>query len=217
MTLTTLWPLVCRKTPFSTPLMQYSLKSTWSVSLYFIDDSIDNSRFLLEDQLDCVYLSSTLFYLSLLGILYALLFNVSHGFCLCPLWSWFLLDVLSMVVSVSSTKYAPWCSFNWPTHFNCSFFFLSSDFSYNPHLLGCGTVLVLVLWCFWEVLFSNSLCVFWGGSILQWFAFNIKGVRGDLMLSPFGLLPIFKEDVVHRVDPMLRWIVINPLTSLQLW
>jgi hypothetical protein len=56
--------------------------------------------------------------------------------------------------------------------------------------------------------------MFWGGSIFRWLVFNITGKRYYLMLSLPSLLSIFMADVVHRVNPMLRWVFINSLTSL---
>jgi len=48
--------------------------------------------------------------------------------------------------------------------------------------------------------------------------FNIPRGRCYLMLSLPSLLSIFREDVMHRANPMLRWVPINPLASLfQLW
>jgi hypothetical protein len=57
---------------------------------------------------------------------------------------------------------------------------------------------------------------FGGGSIFKWPTFNIKRGRCNRMLS-LGILSIFNEDVVQRVDPMLRRVFINPPVSFQLW
>jgi hypothetical protein len=46
--------------------------------------------------------------------------------------------------------------------------------------------------------------MFLGGSILRWPAFNIQGGRSNLMLSLLGLLSIFREDVVHRANCVLK-------------
>lgn len=56
--------------------------------------------------------------------------------------------------------------------------------------------------------------VFWGGFIFRWLAFSIIWGRCYLMFSLLGLLSIFREDVMHMVNPMLRWVLINPLTFL---
>jgi hypothetical protein len=83
---------------------------------------------------------------------------------------------------------------------------LLSNVCQRPPFPSFGTIVVLVLWCFGEVLSLD-------GS-----TFNITRGRWYSMLSLLSLMSIFREDVVHKVDPMLKWEFINPINSLfQAW
>ena len=54
MILTRLWPFVCEGRPLNPFDLVSTHKFVGFVSLYFIDDSVDDSQLILVDQFDCV-------------------------------------------------------------------------------------------------------------------------------------------------------------------
>jgi hypothetical protein len=55
-----------------------------------------------------------------------------------------------------------------------------------------------------------STMVLWGGFIFKLSMLNITRERCYLMLSLLDHMSISKENVVHRANPLLRWVSINP-------
>jgi hypothetical protein len=106
-----------------------------------------------------------------------------------------------------------WCFGSWSSHYD-----IFPYGTYYMQHISSGSFFQTLLEATFAWLWNHvgiGTMVFWGGSIFRWPHSTLMGGRFDLMLFSSGLLSIFKEDVVHRANPMLRWVFINPLTSFQ--